>query len=89
MAVIHSAPKFASNEGVLDALTKGDTARAATARTELTTIGTTLAGINRQLRKDFPDYAELVQPGALTLADTQARLKADEAEKQANANTAA
>lgn len=64
---------------LLDALTKGDTARATAARTELTTIGTTLTGINRQLRKDFPDYAELVQPGALTIADTQARLKADEA----------
>ena len=63
---------------LLDALTRGDAARAATARTELTTIGTTLTGINRQLRKDFPDYAELVQPGALSIADTQARLKADE-----------
>lgn len=64
---------------LLEALTSGDTKRAAAARTELGKVGANLTEANRQLRRDFPDYAELVQPGALSVADTQARLKPDEA----------
>lgn len=64
---------------LLQALTEGDTQRAASARAELARAGADLANANRQLRKDFPDYAELVQPGPLSVAETQARLKPDEA----------
>lgn len=64
---------------LLEALTKGDTQRAAAARAELAKAGASLADANRQLRRDFPEYAELVQPGALSVADTQTRLKPDEA----------
>ncbi|WP_380873936.1 hypothetical protein ACFB49_44730 [Sphingomonas sp. DBB INV C78] len=68
-----------ADERLLDALTKSDTQRANAARSELASTATALAGVNRQLRKDYPDYAELVQPGALSFADTQARLGEDEA----------
>jgi CHAT domain-containing protein/tetratricopeptide (TPR) repeat protein len=64
---------------VLAALTAGDMTAATGLRNELIMTGKTLAGVNSQLRKDFPDYAELVQPRALSIADTQARLKDDEA----------
>ncbi|SNS19570.1 Tetratricopeptide repeat-containing protein [Sphingomonas laterariae] len=64
---------------LLDALTKGDVARANAARTELASTAASLSAANRQLRKDYPDYAELVQPGALSIAEAQARLKPDEA----------
>lgn len=64
---------------LLGALTAGDVPRATKLRTEIGELGTTLAGVNRKLRKDFPDYAELVQPRALSVAETQARLKDDEA----------
>jgi CHAT domain-containing protein len=63
---------------LLAALTAGDMASATRLRTELVALAKTLADTNRQLRKDFPDYAELVQPRALSIAETQARLKDDE-----------
>lgn len=64
---------------LLEALTSGETRLATAARAELAKVGASLTAANRQLRKDFPDYAELVQPGALSVADTQARLQPDEA----------
>lgn len=63
---------------LLAALTSGDTA-ATRLRAEQVSLGKALTGVNGQLRKDFPAYAELVQPRALSVADTQARLKDDEA----------
>ena len=61
------------------ALTSGDSAGAAKLCGQLAETGTALIGINGKLQKEFPDYAELVQPGTLSVADTQARLTDDEA----------
>ena len=45
----------------------------------LAAIDTRFAEIDRQLAKDFPDYAALASPAPVSVADVQAQLGADEA----------
>jgi CHAT domain-containing protein/tetratricopeptide (TPR) repeat protein len=45
----------------------------------LSAIDTRLAEIDRQLARDFPDYAALATPAPVSVADVQAQLSADEA----------
>jgi CHAT domain-containing protein len=45
----------------------------------LAAIDARLGAINRKLAKDFPDYAALVSPAPISVAEVQAQLRADEA----------
>jgi CHAT domain-containing protein len=48
-------------------------------RTELDQIGRELAGLDKRIVAEFPQYAELVQPSTLKIADVQKLLGANEA----------
>lgn len=60
------------------ALAKGDTREADKSRAQMIRAAGDLAAVDRQLRTAFPEYAELVQPRALSVAETQARLRPGE-----------
>ena len=45
----------------------------------LADIDTRIAEIDKQLAKDFPDYAALVSPKPLSIADVQSQLRDSEA----------
>lgn len=64
---------------LLSALAAGNQAEADNLRRVIAATGETLSAVDAALRRQFPDYAELVQPRALAVADTRARLAADEA----------
>jgi CHAT domain-containing protein/tetratricopeptide (TPR) repeat protein len=64
---------------LLAALTNGNQPEAERLRTEIARTGEALSAADTALRRQFPDYAELVQPRALSVADTRSRLAADEA----------
>lgn len=64
---------------LLSALAAGNQAEAGKLRAEINATGEALSAADAALRRQFPDYAELVQPRALSVADTRARLTADEA----------
>jgi CHAT domain-containing protein/tetratricopeptide (TPR) repeat protein len=57
---------------------KADAKAAEAARAVITEIEGKLVGEQRQLRKDFPDYAELANPKPLSLPATQALLGEDQ-----------
>jgi CHAT domain-containing protein len=63
---------------LLAALVDGDQALAQKLRSDIAATGSQLAAVDAQLRKSFPDYSELVSPGALAIAETQKRLHPDE-----------
>jgi CHAT domain-containing protein/regulator of replication initiation timing len=60
------------------ALSKGDTREADKTRQQMIRAASDLAAADKQLRTGFPDYAELVQPRALSVAETQSRLRPGE-----------
>lgn len=64
---------------LLAALATGSQTDAEKLRLEIAQTGEALSAADAALRKQFPDYAELVQPRALSVADTRSRLTADEA----------
>lgn len=64
---------------LLAALTTGNQPAADRLRTEILQTGEALSAADAALRRQFPDYAELVQPRALSVADTRSRLSNDEA----------
>jgi len=64
---------------LLSALANGDQAEAEKLRTDIAETGEALSAADAALRRQFPDYAELVQPRALSVADTRSRLSNDEA----------
>ena len=64
---------------LLSALANGSQAEAEKLRAEIATTGEALSAADAALRRRFPDYAELVQPRALSIADTRSRLADDEA----------
>ena len=48
-------------------------------RTEIATLDRKISDLDRRLAVEFPDYAELVSPQPIELAETQSLLGADEA----------
>jgi CHAT domain-containing protein/tetratricopeptide (TPR) repeat protein len=64
---------------LLSALANGNRAEAERLRAEIAQTGEALSAADAGLRRKFPDYAELVQPRALSVADTRSRLSDDEA----------
>lgn len=64
---------------LLSALTNGSQVEADKLRTEIAQTGEALSATDATLRHRFPDYAELVQPRALSVSDTRSRLSDDEA----------
>jgi CHAT domain-containing protein/Tfp pilus assembly protein PilF len=66
------------DRGLLEATARGDGAAAAKLRGEIETEAKALAQVDAHLRERFPDYATLVSPRALAIAQAQARLRPDE-----------
>jgi len=64
---------------LLSALASGSQPEADRLRIEIQQTGEALSAADGALRRQFPDYAELVQPRALSVADTRRRLSGDEA----------
>ena len=64
---------------LLTALTNGNQSDAERLRGEILQTGEALSAADQSLRRQFPDYAELVQPRALSIIETRNRLAADEA----------
>lgn len=64
---------------LLAALANGNQPEAEKLRNEIAQTGEALSAADMALRRQFPDYAELVQPRALSVADTRSRLSEDEA----------
>ena len=64
---------------LLSALASGSQPEADRLRIEIQQTGEALSAADGALRRQFPDYAELVQPRALSVADTRSRLSGDEA----------
>lgn len=73
-----SARAFELDRRLLAALSSGDAAEAGRLRDEIARTAEALSAADAALRKQFPDYAELVQPRALSVADVQSRLGPDE-----------
>lgn len=73
-----SAKALELDRRLLAALARGDQPGSEQLRAEITATGEALSAADLALRKQFPDYAELVQPRALSLAETRARLGPDE-----------
>lgn len=63
---------------LLAALASGNQVDANRLRTEIDQTGEALSAADAALRRQFPDYAELVQPRALSVQDTRSRLSAEE-----------
>ncbi|MFM9851901.1 MAG: tetratricopeptide repeat protein [Sphingomonadaceae bacterium] len=63
---------------LLGALAQGDQPEAIRLRAEIGATGEALSATDAALRKQFPDYAQLVQPRALSIAEIRARLRDDE-----------
>jgi CHAT domain-containing protein/tetratricopeptide (TPR) repeat protein len=63
---------------LLGALGKGDQTTAVMMRAERERADGELQRLDLEIREKFPRYAELISPEALSLADTQSRLQADE-----------
>jgi CHAT domain-containing protein len=63
---------------LLAATAKGDGVAAAKLRAEVEAGTKALAEVDARLRKRFPDYASLVSPRALAIAQAQSRLQPDE-----------
>ncbi|WP_421938003.1 CHAT domain-containing protein [Phenylobacterium sp.] len=61
-----------------DALTGNDADEVARLEDEMGRVAARLAAADAQLRKSFPQYAELASPKPLTLAEVQARLRPGE-----------
>lgn len=64
---------------LLSALANGNRAEAESLRAEIARTGEALSAADAMLRRRYPDYAELVQPRALSVADVRSRLSDDEA----------
>lgn len=64
---------------LLAALTNGNQLDADRLRAQIAQTGEALSAADLALRRQFPDYAELVQPRALSVVDTRGRLALDEA----------
>lgn len=73
-----SARAFELDRRLLAALSAGDTAMAENLRGEIGETSSALSAADAALRRRYPDYAQLVRPQALSVADTQARLGPDE-----------
>lgn len=73
-----SARAFELDRRLLAALSTGDGSEAGRLREDIARTAEALSAADAALRRQFPDYAELVQPRALSVADVQARLSADE-----------
>lgn len=64
---------------LLAALANGSQQDADALRAQIAQTGEALSAADQALRRQFPDYAELVQPRALSVPDVRARLAQDEA----------
>lgn len=73
-----SARAFELDKRLLSALGAGDQTEPTRLRAQIATVAELLSQADARLRREFPDYAELVQPRALPAAATQSRLAADE-----------
>jgi CHAT domain-containing protein len=69
----------ARDRELLAATAKGDGATAARLRARVQADTEALAKVDARLRERFPDYATLVSPRALAIAQVQSRLQPDEA----------
>jgi CHAT domain-containing protein len=63
---------------LLAATARGDGGASASVRKDIDGRARELAAVQARLRERFPDYAALVAPGALSIAQAQARLHVDE-----------